>query len=254
VLGFTGLFLGAPLAVLVERSLRTAGGYGFDHYRQLAGAGGRALFVSPLEALFNSLGYALTATMIALVVGLLAAVVVARKNDFLARFFDVLLMLPLGTSAVTIGLGFLVALDQPVDLRTSPILIPLAHALVAVPFVVRSSVPVLRSARTRLREAAVVLGAPPSRVWREIDLPLVSRAALVAGGFAFAISLGEFGATALIVRPDTTTLPVAIFRLLSQPGSVNFGQAMALATILMLVTAMAVAVIERFRLGGAEEF
>jgi thiamine transport system permease protein len=254
VLALTGLFLGIPLAVLVEASLSTQEGYGFAHYRQLGSPGGRALFVSPGEALLNSLGFALAATAVALLVGLLAAVVVARKRDPFARLFDGLLMLPLGTSAVTIGLGFLVALDRPVDLRTSPLLIPLAHALVAVPFVVRTSAPVMRAAQSGLREAAAVLGAPPARVWREVDLPLVSRAALVAAGFAFAISLGEFGATALIVRPDTTTLPVAIFRLLSQPGSGNFGQAMALATVLMLVTALSVALIERFRLAGREEF
>lgn len=254
ILGFTGVFLGTPLGLLVERSLRTAGGHGFDHYRALGEVGRTALFVSPVEALANSLAFAFAATVLALVVGLLAAFVVAPGRDLLARGFDVLLMLPLGTSAVTIGLGFLVALDRPFDLRTSPLLVPLAHALVAVPFVVRTAVPVLRSVRERLREAATVLGAPPSRVWREVDLPLVSRTALVGAGFAFAISLGEFGATALIARPETTTMPVAIFRLLSQPGRVTFGQAMALATILMLVTALAIAIIERFRLGEAGEF
>jgi thiamine transport system permease protein len=91
-------------------------------------------------------------------------------------------------------------------------------------------------------------------VWREIDLPIVRRAVLVAAGFAFAISLGEFGATIFITRPDRPTMPVAIFRLLSQAGSANFGAAMAMSTILMVITATAIVLIERFRTPGAGEF
>ena len=146
-------------------------------------------------------------------------------------------MLPLGTSAVTVGFGFLIALDHPVDLRSSWIIVPIAHSLVAIPFVVRLLVPVLRSIDDRLRDAATVLGASPARVWKEIDLPIVRRAMLVAAGFAFAISLGEFGATLFIARPDRPTMPVAIFRYLSQAGATNFGAAMAMSTILMIITA-----------------
>jgi thiamine transport system permease protein len=164
-------------------------------------------------------------------------------------------MLPLGTSAVTVGFGFLIALDDPpLDLRSSAILIPIAHALVAVPFVVRIVLPVLRAIDPRLREAAAVLGAPPRRAWREVDLPTVGRALLVAAGFAFAISLGEFGATLLIARADTPTVPVAIFRFLGQPGALNFGQAMAMSTILMVIAAAAILAIERIRIGPVGEF
>ncbi len=254
VLGVTALFLGAPLAVLVERSLRGPGGWTTAFYGELFAERTTALFVPPFEAIRNSLQFAVAAMVIALVVGMLAAVVVAYRRGAVSRAFDVLLMLPLGTSAVTIGLGFLLAFDWPVDLRTSAVLIPLAHSLVAIPFVVRTAVPVLRSVQQRLREAAAVLGAPPARAWREVDLPLASRAALVGAGFAFAVSLGEFGATAFVARPDTPTLPVAIFRLLGQPGALNFGQAMAMSTVLMVLTAGSILLIERFRIGELGEF
>jgi thiamine transport system permease protein len=92
-----------------------------------------------------------------------------------------------------------------------------------------------------------VLGASPGRAWREVDLPLVGRAALVGAGFAFAVSLGEFGATVFIARPEAPTMPIAVFRLLGQPGALVFGQAMAMATLLMVVTALAMLVIDRFR-------
>lgn len=245
--------LGTPMAVLVERSLALpGGGHGLEAYRAL-GHTGQAFLVPPLEAVGNSLRFALVATVVALVVGGLAAAVVANRRSAGARAVDTLLMLPLGTSAVTLGFGFLIALDSPpLDLRGSAALIPLAHALVAVPFVVRTMVPVLRSIDRRLREAAAVLGASPWRVWREVDLPIVSRALLVAAGFAFAVSLGEFGATVFLARPDVPTLPIAIERLL-RPG-LPYREALALSTVLLTVTGAVILAVDRVRVGRVGEF
>ncbi len=255
VLAGTATLLGGPLAVLVARSFDTTSGWGLGHYRELVDRDqASALFVPPVEAVGNSLGFAGVATLIALVVGVSAAAVVAYRRSAWSRWFDALLMLPLGTSAVTIGFGFLLALGWPVDLRTAWVLVPIAHALVAVPFVVRTVVPVMRSVRVRLREAAAVLGASPGRAWREVDLPIVGRAVLVGAGFAFAVSLGEFGATAFIVRPDRPTLPVAVFRFLGLPGAGPFGLAMAMSVVLMVVTAAAILAIERLRVGHVGEF
>jgi thiamine transport system permease protein len=246
------LFLGLPIAALVERALAASGGYGLDNFSALFGESARgALFVPPVEAISNSLLFAAAATAICLPLGLLAAAVIAYRRGASATAFDALLMLPLGTSAVIVGFGFLVSLGQlPVDLRTSPILIPIAHALVALPFVVRATVPLLRSVDRRLHEAAAVLGASPARTWRMVDLPTVGRALLVGGSFAFAVSLGEFGATLFIARPSAPTMPIAIFRLLSQPGALAFGQAMAMATVLMAVTAVAALAFDRLRTGS----
>jgi thiamine transport system permease protein len=251
--GYLGLLVAVPLGVLVGRSFDGESPLRF--YRALTETGtGSTAFVSPLEAIGNSLWIATAATVIALAIGMSAAAVVAYSEGRAARSFDLLLMLPLGTSAVTIGFGMLIALDWPVDLRANVLLIPLAHALVAIPFVVRLSVPVMRSVQPRLREAAAVLGASPARTWREIDLPIAARALAVSAGFAFAISLGEFGATSFIARPDTPTLPIAIFRLLGRPGALNFGQAMAMSTILMAVTAAVVLLVDRFRFRDVGEF
>jgi len=171
------------------------------------------------------------------------------------RLLDPLFMLPLGTSAVTLGLGYIVALDEPpLNLRTSPLLVVLAHTLVALPFVVRSVLPALRSINPRLREAAALLGASPGRVWREVDLPIVARAVLVGAVFAFTVSMGEFGATSLIARPERPTMPVAIYRFLARPGTANYGQALAMSTVLMLVCTLGFLAIERFRVGEVGEF
>jgi thiamine transport system permease protein len=99
-----------------------------------------------------------------------------------------------------------------------------------------------------------MLGASPWQVWRAVDLPIVARSVAVAAGFAFAISMGEFGATVFLARPDLPTVPVAINRLLGQPGALNVGQAMALSTILMVITATAMVLIERLRVRGVGEF
>ena len=160
-------------------------------------------------------------------------------------------MLPLGTSAVTLGLGYILAMGP---LRTSLWLVPVAHTLIAAPFVLRTFLPSLRSLDPRLRESAAVLGAGPIRTWFEIDVPMLFRAVLVAATFAFTISLGEFGATLLITRPDVPTMPIVIYRALGRPGVINYGQALAMSTILMVVSAASLLIIERFRIGDIGEF
>jgi thiamine transport system permease protein len=87
-----------------------------------------------------------------------------------------------------------------------------------------------------------------------VDWPILSRAVLAAATFAFTVSLGEFGAASLLARPDFPTLPVAIARFLSQPGGLNYGQAMAMSTLLMSVTLLGILLIEKARLPGAGEF
>ncbi len=261
-------FFAAPLAGLALRSVARLGpergqttpvqtGLTLDYYRALdENTRGNLFFASPADAIRTSLAYAGVTVALALLVGLPAAWALARRERaLLSRLLDPLLMLPLGTSAVTLGLGFIVALDTPpLNLRASPLLVPLAHTLVALPFVVRSLVPALRSIRPRLRQAAAVLGATPAQVLRYIDLPLVGRAVLVSALFAFAISVGEFGATALIARPEFPTIPVLIYRLLAQPGSLTYGQAMALSTILMAFTGLGMLAIERLRIAEVGEF
>lgn len=237
-----------PLAVLVERSLAVGDGHGLDNFRALGATSTNGLFVSPLDAVGNSLRYAAAATVLAVVVGGLASVVVVHAGRRGGRLLDAALMVPLGTSAVTLGFGILIALDEPpLDLRSSRLIVPVAQALVGIPFVVRALVPALRAVDPRQREAAAVLGASPVRARIEVDGPVVARTLLVGAAFAFAISLGEFGATSFLARPDAPTVPVALYRLLGQPGAALRGQAMALGVLLAALTALSVLVIERLR-------
>ena len=244
-LGLLGAVLGLPVAVLVERSLAIDGGWSLRNYAALSDRV-NLLPVSAIGALQNSLLFAVVATGLAVVVGGLASLVVVHGRRAASRAFDLGMMLPLGASAVTLGFGMLIALDQPpLDLRSSRWLVPVAHALVGVPFVMRTVVPTLRGIDRRLREAAATLGASPARVRREVDLPIAARALAVGAGFSFAVSLGEFGATSFLPRnPDRMTAPLALFRLLGTPGETLRGQAMALAVVLMVLTAASVLAIE----------
>jgi thiamine transport system permease protein len=251
------VLLAAPLATLVVRSLRVGDHWGLRHFRDLAGTGDGAVLVPVSTALANSWRTAVDATVLSMVLGVLVAVVVSRRprtrrSRRAVGVLDGLFMLPLGVSAVTLGFGFLITLDKPpLDLRSSPVLVPIAQAMVALPLVVRVLAPVLRSVDPRQRQAAASLGASPLRVALTVDLPHAWRALLAATGFAFAVSLGEFGATSFLARPERPTLPVVIYQLMSRPGESSFGMAVAASVVLGLLTAAVMTLAERLRLGSA---
>ena len=237
----------APLVVLALRSLRPREGWTLRAWRTLGTTElrpGLTIGGDPIGALMTSLRTAVVATVIAVVLGGLASLAIAAAGRH-GRMLDVGLMLPLGTSAVTIGLGMLITFDHPpVDWRGEPWIVPLGHALVGIPFVVRSTLPTLRARPPGWIDAAATLGASPTRSWWHIDVALLRRPLLVGAGFAAAISLGEFGATSFLTRAGRETLPITIARLLGRAGDLPRAQAFALATILAAVTIAVIAVIE----------
>ena len=226
-----------------------------DYYNELfINRRGSLFYVPPVRAALNSLGFAGLTVLFSLLMGFPAASALARPGK-LERWLDPLLMLPLGASAVTLGLGFILSFNRPpLRLLASPWLVPLAHTMVALPFVIRTLQPALASIPERLRDAASSLGASPFRAWLAVDWPIIWRASLAAATFAFTVSLGEFGATALLTRPEYPTIPIAIYRFLSQPGGLNYGQAMAMATFLMVLATLGILLIERLQMPGAREF
>ena len=244
-----------PIVAMVTRSFQRDGTWTLQNYAALATTGDRALSVSVWEAGTNSLRIAFDATGISLVIGLALAYALSRRPRSPAArrgagALGAVVMLPLGISAVTVGFGFLIALDRPpLDLRSSLLLIPIAQALVAIPLVVRAVLPILQGINPRLRQAAATLGASPTRVLWSIDGPLVLRSVGLAGGLAFAISLGEFGATSFLARPDRPTLPVVIYRLLGRPGEGNYEMAVAASVVLALAAGTIMAAAERLQPG-----
>ncbi len=249
----TTLFTVVPIAALVVSSLRPGDHWSLNGWRAVfdsAGTPTRPGSGAPVDtwaALTTSLRYALVATVLSVVIGGLAtaAIGAARRRG---RLLDVGLMLPLGTSAVTIGFGMLITFDHaPVDWRAAWWLVPLGHALVAVPFVVRAALPVLRARPDTWLDAAATLGASPARAWWEVDARLLVRPLAAGAGLAAAVSLGEFGATTLLSRTGNETLPLAIARLLGRTGDVSRAQADALAVLLAAATMVLMFAAERNR-------
>lgn len=235
----------APLAVLIVRSLRVGSTWGLGWYAEILVPTDRTTRAVPAaESLLVSARYALVATAIALALGMAASAAIAYRHRR-AVVMDTIVGLPLGVSAVTVGFGLLLAsLYGPVDMRGWWILVPLGQALVAMPLVVRMVVPLLASVDPRLRDVAATLGRPPVRAWLSTDGAIAGRATAIAAAFACAVSLGEFGATAFLVRADAPTIPIQIVRLLGRPGEANIGQANALSVVLLLLVVAILAVIE----------
>jgi thiamine transport system permease protein len=254
------LFL-LPMLSLVVRSFITfsvasgSSGLTLANYQNLFVNQRQSYFyVPPVRAALNSLGFASLTLFLSSVLGISTAYAQTRIPS-LKKWIDSVIMLPMGTSAVTLGLGFLITFNRPpLDVATFPALIPIAHTLIAFPFVLRAILPALNSIPRNLQDAARTLGASSWRVWWQVEAPIVSRAAVVGGIYAFAISLGEFGATSFLARPALPTLPVAIFRFLSLPGELNYGQALAMATLLLVFCAIAMVLIEKIPLPGRQDY
>ena len=242
VLAWTLLWLVWPILVLVYRSFRPNGRWGFGGYRVLSQdiVGGTVL-----SSLRYSVTSAVAAMLIALVIGGLAAVMITRSSGILSTIGGALSILPLGISAVTLGFGYVVLTTYlPRWVGASPWLIPAVQALIAIPVVIGMLVPALAQVPPARREAAIVLGAGPLRVFATVDLPMITRSLVSAAGFAFIMAMGEFGATTFLARTGTTTLPVMIGTLMNRPGADNFAAAMAASVILVAVSALVVTLIE----------
>lgn len=256
----------APILSLVSRSLITMEaergergeietGFTLRYYTELfQNRSGSVFYANPLAAIRNSLVFSLLTMLIASLLGLLSAYALAGSGR-LTQFLEPLFMLPLGASAVILGLGFLISFNRAVWVGGHfPILIPIAHSLIALPFVVRTILPAIRAIPASLREAAQSMGANPWRVFREVDLPILLRAIIVSLAFSFTISLGEFGASSFLSSAQTPTIPTLIFRYISLPGALNYGQALAMSTLLLITSAAGSLLIEKIRFPGEELF
>jgi thiamine transport system permease protein len=242
------LFVG-PVAAIVVDSLReeTAEGarwtlrwYSYiftPNYEALVGD-------SPLRAIVNSLSFGLGATAIAVPLGLIFAYVIARLHWAGRRLFDTLLMAPLATSSIVLAFALLRAFNAPpLRLVGTATAVIIAHAVIIFPFIVRALVPILESLDVRLTEMARSLGAGRFRALRDIELPLVATGLIAGAVFAFALSLGEMSATLMLARPGLSTMPVAVYRFLSQH---SLGAPSAMSVVMIAVSAIAFILLERW--------
>ncbi len=203
----------------------------------------------------HSLIYALCTLFIALPIGWILASTIFRleKSGWskTSKALDVASMLPLAVSAIMIGLGVLLG-----GLRWYPqmfnwFFLPVfPHVLLTVPFVVRVMLPAYFSLDTSFHEQCRVLHLSPLQTWFHSTLMFLRGPAVVAGSLTLAFSIGEFGASWLLVRSGSwDTLSVVVDQLMGRPkfDPVVYPTAMAAASILMILTFVLFLAVERFR-------
>jgi len=224
----------SPLVAVIIRSFTLNGQFSLRGYQWLFDGSTEAVGVNIPQTLMTSLFFAAICAVLAPIAALIISVAQQRSSIVVS-----ITALPLVVSAVTFGLGLVIAFDQsPLNWRSQWWLIPVVHSVLALPLAVRAIRPALDAIPEDLSDAAASLGAHPWRSWRHVEFPLLQPALIRAVGLSAAISLGEFGATSFLSRNDTTTIPIAIAQLLGRPGDVTSQSAFALAALVVMVFAI----------------
>ncbi|MBZ9713146.1 ABC transporter permease [Deinococcus multiflagellatus] len=228
----TVLICFAPLVAVVVRGLWGAAGPTLAYWRGILADESTPLL------LWNTVRFGLLALVGATLLGGLYALGAWRAR---ARVLDLLSLLPLMVSPVSLAAGYLLA--YPALAAGLPLLIA-AYTLLAWPLVVRSVLPALRAIPPRLHEAARSLGAGAGAAFRTVTWPLAFPALRGGGALALATVLGEFGATLVLTRPEWATLSTGLYERLGRAGERNLGEACALATLLLILSALAFALLD----------
>ncbi len=244
--GLTGLGMLPALAVLVG-GFQVAGQWSLEPWRALTDAAHPVGFALG-PALRLSLLYAAASATIAIVLTMMLAYGVRRLHPWARTIAEGIAALPLGTSSLLIGFGIVLSTSVAfvVDPSRARLLIITAHALVAFPFTARAMLPAIQQLDGRLDEAASLLGAGPFDVWWRIHMPTLRAPLAAALGLAVAMSLGDFGASLLLMSADNAGLSIWIDKL-GGPASFNplmRAQAVALSGLLMALAASAYITVE----------
>jgi thiamine transport system permease protein len=236
--------LAMPLILVLFQAFNSNGSFSLENFANLGSRGARDLLnITFVQAAGNSVRNLLIAAAIAFVLGTLIAWLLTRTK---ARWLDLVFLIPLGISSVVLGFGFLVAFDVGwFPLRSSWLIVPLAQALIALPMVIRLVYPALVSIGKEPIEQAQLDGASSFQVWRFIESKMIKGVLLTALGFASIISIGEFGASSFLANGSQATIPTLLYRLISRPGEQNYGMAMAVSAILILLSALIVYFVSR---------
>lgn len=238
------IFILSPLMAVVYHSFTYGGGFTLEWYRRVFSPEYNPIFgANSITAIRNSLFFGFSTVLISTLLALSIGYIMYRWEFKGKTFFDALVMLPLASSAITLGLGYIRAFHKPpLNLLGTWYLIVFAHTIIAYPFVLRAISTVLKKIKPSLKEAAMSLGANELKAFLKVELPLAFGGIVVGAIFAFAMSIAELGATYMIYKPEYTTITIAVYRFL---GSRQFGPASAMSVILMMVSTIAFILIER---------
>lgn len=211
-----------------------------------------------LQPLYLSLKVATASTLAVFVVGLILAIVLAKKDFWGKNVVETLVTLPLVLPPTVVGyyllfvvgrhglLGPLLAATQ-VQIIFTWIAAAIASAVVSLPLMVRISKVAIESVDPSLEKAARTLGSPEWRVLLDVTLPLSRRGILAGVVLAFARGLGEFGATLMVagnIPGRTQTMPLAIY---SAVQTNRMGEANLLVLIMTVVSFIVLWMVNRWQ-------
>lgn len=257
LLVFSGIVVASlyliPTSSIFIRAFSVDGAWSFQNFLNLAGTGTRDLLnISVLEASGNSLRNMLIASFVSMLIAM-AVARASKDSQWLALPF----LLPLGISAVVIGLGYLVGfagIPLLSDLRASWIIVPLSQVVIALPLAIRLLQSAFGSIPRELTESAQLDGAGDGQRLRLIELPLIAPAWRNVLAFVALISLGEFSAASFLATGDQATITTLLFRLASRPGGENFGMAMATSALIITFSLLVLALANTRRKSDSDAY
>ena len=229
-----------PLVATLIRSVSYRGRLSFHAWTTVFGGTLPQLTVSTWRVIVTSLLFSLATAILAVALALIAAQQMGRQWLHYAeqhRILRFVTSLPLVVSAATLCLGIVITYNtDPFAWRSHTWLIPVIHALIALPVAIRILEPAVQAIPPSLRAGAALLGASPWHTWLRIDIALLRPALLRSVGISAAISLGEFGVTSFLTRSNSTTMTMAISQLLGRPGALTQQSGYVLASLLIVLT------------------
>lgn len=238
-------FLFAPIVVLIVFSFNASRhnfvwlGFSVDWYGKLLS--NRTL----IDALWISLQVAAIAVVGATVLGSLLGLGLARLRFRGAGAVQTLLLLPMVTPEVIMGISLLVFFAQLFDMHGSVAQISIAHVMFCISYVAITVRARAANLDPQLEEAARDLGASALGAFRHVTLPLLAPAIAAGAMLSFALSIDDLIVTAFNTGVGSTTLPIAIY------SAIKFGvtpQINAISTIIVAVVSLALLV--AWRLGA----
>jgi thiamine transport system permease protein len=245
------LVIFGPLTIVISESFTSeaaGGGITLDNYgKVISKQNDEVISVSPLQAILNSLLFGTMTMLVTVPLSVITAYCLNSRKFQSKWMLDMLLLYPLGASSIALGYGLVKAYSGgSIQLTGTWYIVVLVHAVIAYPLGARAVYSSLKTIPSDLVWAARSMGASPLEAFVKIKLPLMMPGILVAAVFAFAISLGELGATLMVSKEAYMTMPVFLYRMI-EGGGREIGGMNAFAVILMAITFISFLGIELIR-------
>lgn len=194
-----------------------------------------------VDSLLTSLWLALGSSAIAILIAVPAALGVGRSSGRVATALTTFLLAPIAIPALVIGLSLLYFLSN-LGIGVSFLALLIAHTVVSVPYVMRTTLATYKNTHASYLEAASVLGADRWQTFRHVTLPLIAPGIFAGALFSILVSLDNLGVSYFFGTANVTTLPVVMLSYLQN----QFDPAIAaISTVQMAITIVLLLIVEK---------